>query len=122
MAGDNLLTASTLKPKVLASMQLADTSGHSVYSPPNGSSAIVKHGTLCNIGGATVNATVAVVPAGGIFDGTHRVMSAVPIAAGDSFPLKDYLGGACLGPGDAVYVQASVANVLDVILTGTEAS
>lgn len=117
----NLLQANALNPKVLCSVQLADTSAAAVYTAPGGGAAIIRHGTLCNVSGGSVTATVAIVPSGGTYDGSHRVLSTVPIAAGDTLPLRDFLAGACLGPGDAVYAQSSVGAALDVVLTGTEA-
>lgn len=73
-----------------------------------------------SVGGVAVPVTVAVVPSGGSFDGTHRVLSAFALAAGDTLDLRGYLTGAHLGAGDAVYVQAATANVIDVVITGTE--
>lgn len=118
----NLMQATSLLPKVLSSQQLPDTNQHPVYTCPANTAAILKHGTLCNVSGGSVTVTVAIVPNGGTYDGTHRILSALPLAAGDTFSLRDYVAGACLGPGDAVYVQAGTANAIDVTLTGTEAS
>lgn len=118
----NILKASALTPTLLASLQLADTSAHSVYAAPIGGAAIVKHGTLCNVTGAAVIVNVAVVPADSSYDGSHRVINSYSLAANDTLPLGDYLGNCHLGPGDAVYVAAGAANAIDVILTGLEAS
>ncbi len=116
----NLLGITSMLPKVLCSMQLSATTATTVYTVPAGSSAIVKHGVACNTGTASCNVTVSVVPSGGTADATHRVLSAFPLGAGDSLSLADYLGEANLGPGDFISAQASIAAVLDVILTGVE--
>lgn len=118
----NLLQANTLIPKVLASQQMSDTNPHAAYTAPDGGAAVVKHGTVCNIGAAAATVTIAVVPSGATYDGTHRVVSAYSVPAGDTLPLSEYLGNCHLGPGDAIYVQAGTANVIDVVLSGVEAS
>lgn len=120
MAGTDILNAVHMDPKVLYSGQLADAADHLLYAPAAGASAIVKHGTVCNVSGASVNVTVRVIPSGGSVDGSHTVISAYPLAAGDTLPLGDYLDGCCLGPGDAVHVQASAGGAVDVVLSGVE--
>lgn len=118
----NLIGVTSMLPKVLCSTQLSATTATTVYTAPAGSSAIVKHGVACNTSAAPVNVTLSIVPSGGTVDGTHRVISAFPLAAGDSLPLGPYIGGANLGPGDFISAQASVANVLDIVLTGVEST
>lgn len=118
----NLMAATSLLPKLLASIQLSATTATTVYTVPAGGAAVVKQGTLCNTGGSAVTVSVAVVPSGGTADGTHRLISGYSLAAGDTLPLRDYLGDLCLGPGDFIAVTASTANVVDVILSGSESA
>ncbi len=118
----NLTAITSMLPKVLYSGQLAGTAGVAVYTVPASTSAIIKHGTMCNVGGASVNVSLSIVPSGGSFDGTHLLIYQFPLASHDSLPLSEYLDGANLGPGDAIYVQASVAASVDVVVTGVESS
>jgi hypothetical protein len=63
---------------------------------------------------------LSLVQSGGTLgDGTHRVIYNQTIQANDTLLLKDFIGGAMLGPGDAIAGYASVANVLDIVVTGT---
>lgn len=118
----DVLTTAGVPPKILCSTQLAGTGAATVYTVPALRATVVKHGVVCNTGGVIVNVTLSIVPSGGTADGTHRVLSAVPVAAGDSFPLGPYIAGACLGPGDFISAQASVAAVLDIVITGIESA
>lgn len=118
----NLTAITSMLPKILASTQLAGTTGTAVYTVPTASSAIIKHGVVCNVGAAAVNVTVSIVPASGTFDGTHSVVYLYSLASHDSLPLGEYLAGANLGPGDAIYIQSSVAASLDVTVTGVESA
>lgn len=122
MAGTDLLAATHLTPQVLYSGQLPDAADHALFTVPAAESAVVKHAVACNTSGASVTLTVSIVPSGGAADGTHRVLSAMPIAAGDSLPLTDLLGEACLGTGDSIHAQASAATAIDLVITGVVAS
>lgn len=123
MAGTDLLNATHASPKVLASQQMADTTEDTVYTAPATGSAVLKHGTVCNVSGSTATVSVAVLKSGtATGSGQHRVLNAYPLAAGDTLPLGDYIDGCCLGPGDFVTVTAGTANAIDVILSGVEYS
>lgn len=71
---------------------------------------------------ATCVVSVSLRQAGQTADGTHRFVSGFPLPAGDSLSLKDYIGGAFLGEGESVSIQAGTANVLSVVLTGAVSS
>lgn len=118
----NLALATTLTPRILASVQLGTTSDATVYTVSAATTCVVKSGSLTNTGGSAITVSLSVIPAGGAVDGTHKVLSGLSIAAGDTFPLKDYIGEMCLGPGDSVHVIASTANAINVLLTGVESS
>lgn len=69
-------------------------------------------------------ATVVIhhIPAsGGALNGA-RVILQVPVLPGDSVPLTTYLANMQLGPGDALYIGASIANIINVSLTGVEST
>ena len=67
-----------------------------------------------------VTVYLSVIKSGGaVGDNTHRVISSYSLAANDSLALKDYLGGAMLGPGDAIAAYAQYAGAVDAIITGT---
>lgn len=67
-----------------------------------------------------VTVYLSLVQSGGtIGDGTHRVIHAQTIQPNDTLLLKDFIGGAMLGPGDVIAGYASVANALDIVVTGT---
>lgn len=56
---------------------------------------------------------------GALGDNTHRVVSSYTLAANDTLPLKDYLAGAMLGPGDFIASYAQYAGAVTAIITGT---
>jgi hypothetical protein len=63
---------------------------------------------------------LSILKSGGtIGDNTHRVVSSYSLAANDSLSLKDYLGGAMLGPGDAIAGYSTTAGAVDVVISGT---
>lgn len=70
--------------------------------------------------GFPITVYLSIVKAGGtIGDGTHRVIHGYSLQANDTLSLKDYLGGAMLGPGDAVAAFSSTGSAVDMVLTGT---
>lgn len=113
----NLLQVTSMLPQVLVTQQ--DASGEqTVYTCPASSTVKITQGTICNTSGAAVTTSVAVVRSGGTADGTHRVIAGYPLAAGDTLPLRDYLLGVQLGPGDFISVNCSVGSAVDVVLCG----
>lgn len=67
-----------------------------------------------------VTVYLSLVQTGGtIGDGTHRVIHSQTIQPNDTLLLKDFIGGAMLGPGDAITGYASIATALDIVVTGT---
>lgn len=67
-----------------------------------------------------VTVYLSVIKTGGeVGDNTHRVISSYSLAANDSLALKDYLGGAMLGPGDMISALAQYAGAVTAVITGT---
>jgi hypothetical protein len=108
--------------QILFSGRLSTTAATSVYTVPSAKTAKIAQGTVCNTSGATVNVTVSLLKSGDTADGTHAVISAYPLAAGDTLSLKDYIGGALLAELEAISVTAGTANVIDVAITGAVSS
>lgn len=114
------LNQATAHGRLLASVQVSATGDTTVYTAPAGKSVEVRHGTLCNVSGSAVTISLALIPFAGAADGTHRVVSNYPLAAGDTLPLRDYLNGAQLGPGDYVSINCATGAAVDVVLSGVE--
>jgi hypothetical protein len=106
---------------VLFSGQLGDTNEDTLYTAPASSSAIIKHGTLCNVSAGAVTVSVNVLRSGqATGTATHRMISAYPLAAGDTLPLADFMKDLSLGPGDFITAQASAAGAVVIVLSGVE--
>ena len=119
MAGNNVIAAASISPQVMVSQQLG-TADASVYTVPAASSAKVAQASLCNITASPVTVYLSIVQTGGtVGDGTHRIISGYSLAANDTLPLNDYIGGAMLGPGDRIAAYASTAGAVDLVVTGT---
>lgn len=119
MAGNNVIVAASISPQVILSQQLA-TSEAALYTVPAATSVKVAQATLCNITASAVTVYLSIVKTGGTMgDGTHRVIAGYSIAANDTLSLKDYVGGAMLGPGDFIAGYAGTASAVDIVLTGT---
>lgn len=119
MATPNLLQLTSMVPTVLVSTKDGTTTDAAVYTVPSGKAVKITSGSITNISGGAVTCGVSIVPAGGtVGDGTHKVVAdAFSLAAGDTLPL-DVLVGAMLGDGDIIGLHPSVANSVDIVLTG----
>jgi hypothetical protein len=111
-----------MQGKILSSQQLSVTTAVTVYTVPANTTTKITHGVICNTGATAAVINMSLVPSGGSVDGTHRIISGYNLAAGDSLPLGEYLSHAMLAPGDLVAVTTSVANAVDVVLTGAESA
>lgn len=119
MAGQNVIAATSISPQVLVSQQLG-TSEAAVYTCAAATSVKIAQATLCNITASPVIVYLSIVKTGGTMgDGTHRIISGYSLAANDSLALKDYIGGAMLGPSDVVAAYAGSASAVDLVITGT---
>jgi len=110
-----------LAGKILASGQVAGTSATTIYTVPASSAVKVASAVLCNVTGAAVTVTVAVVPSGQIVDATRTVVSAYSLAAGDSTPLTE-LVGALLDAGAVISITASAGAAINYLITGAVSS
>jgi hypothetical protein len=119
VANPSYLTLLTLKGQILYSGQLATTAATAVYTVPASTAVKLATCTICNTSAASVLVTVSLLKSGDTADSSHRVMSAYPLAAGDTVSLREYLSGAMLQEGESISVQAGTAAVLDVVLTGS---
>lgn len=108
---------------ILASSQVANaTTDTTIYTVPGTTTAVkIVTFSLTNRSGNAVTVTVSVVPLGGALDGTHVVMSAFPLAAGDSTKVTE-VEGALLDAGAFISVNVSAAASINYLLTGTVAS
>lgn len=118
MAANRLSQTSSLNKSLVNSY--APTTAAAAYTVPASSSADVFHGSVCNTSSGTAKLTLSILRSGDTFDGSHRVLSSYPVLPGDSLVLSDFLRGACLGAGDAIWWQADTANALAVVITGQE--
>ena len=105
--------------KVLYSGLLTTTNPTQLFVATGNGTVTITHGTVCNNSGSAVTVSVAVLKNGDSLDGTHYAISGYSLAAGDTLSLRDYLVGALLGHGDAIWATAGVANALSVILSGS---
>jgi hypothetical protein len=119
MAGQNVIVASSISPQILVSQQLG-TSDAAVYTVPASTSVKIAQASLCNTTASPVTVYLSLVQTGGtVGDGTHRVISGYTLAANDTLPLNDYIGGAMLGPGDRIASYAGTATAVDLVVSGT---
>lgn len=119
MANPSYLALTKSQGQILCSGQLTTTSPTAVYVVHPDKTAKIASGTVCNTSGSPVTISVSLLKSGDTSDGTHAVISGYVLAAGDTLSLTEYLGGAMLAENESVSVTASVANVIDVVLTGT---
>jgi hypothetical protein len=122
MANPDYLNLAHMYGQLLYSGQLSTTSATSVYTVPASTTVKIAQGTICNTSAAIVNITVALLKAGDTADGTHAVLSAYPLGAGETLKLKDYLGGHMLATGEAISVTVGTANAIDVVISGAVSS
>lgn len=119
MAGNNILVAGLISPQVLLSQQLG-TADAALYTVAAGQSVKVTQGTICNVTTSAVTVYLSIVKSGGtVGDGTHRIINAYSLAANDTLPLKDYISGHMLGPGDIIAGYAGTASAVDIVVSGT---
>lgn len=98
---------------------IAPTSAASpIYACPPSTAVVVKHLTVCNLTGAERWVSVYLVSAGGAVGGEHCVIRQKWVPARSTlFEAMSFV----LGPGDAVYAEASAAGSLNLILSGLSA-
>lgn len=115
--GLNMQTWVTTADALAGATSLAVASQTPNFAYPAGPGQTV----IQSVNGQTVQVSVHHVPNGGTLNGSHLVLS-YPLAPGDTLSLTSFLAGMNLGPGDAIYVGASVANAINVSITGVVSS
>lgn len=124
MAAPNLLgtpgaagSAASLIQQLIVAAQLTTTAETTIYTVAANSAVKLAQGTLCNTSAGSANISVSLVPSGGTAGASNRVLAALPLAAGDTLPLGDLIGGHMLGPGDFISALADTANAVTVVLS-----
>ena len=119
MAAPNVLALASLTQGILVSQQITVTTETVVYTVPANKAVKLAQGSLCNVTGSAVTVSLGLCPSGGtVGDGTHRVINNYSLAANDTLPLGDYIGGHMLGDGDKITVVCATANAVDVVISG----
>ncbi len=119
MPTPNLLAIKTVTPAVLVSLSAGVTTENVVYTVATNHAVKLAQGTLCNTSGGAVTVGLSIIPSGGSADQTHKIVpDSYSLGAGDTLPLGEFLKDHMLGDGDAIAVHASVANVIDVVISG----
>jgi hypothetical protein len=118
MAGNNIIVAASIEPKVIRSAYLPITTEAAQYTVPASTSVKVATATITNVTASAVTVSLSVVPAGGSLDGTHRVLNSYSLPANDTLELS-FLKGAMLGPGDFIGGLAGTASAVVLVLTAT---
>jgi len=118
MAGQNIIVAASVEPKVIRSAYLPITTEAAQYTVPASTSVKVASATICNVTASAVTVSLSLCPSGGSLDGTHRVISGYSLPANDTLELS-MLKGAMLGPGDIIGGLAGTASAVVLVVTGT---
>lgn len=118
MPAPNVLALASLTQALLVSQQLTTTTETTLYTVPANKAVKLAQGSMCNTSAGVVTVGIAIIPAGGTADGTHKVISGFKMDPNDTLSLGEYLGGHMLGPGDFISAIASIANVVDVVISG----
>lgn len=118
MAGDNVISATSIAPKVLRSAYLPITTEAAQYTVSSGQSVKVATATITNVTASAVTVSLSLVPTGGSLDGTHRILNSYSLQPNDTLDLS-FLKGAMLGPGDVIGGLAGTASAVVLVVTGT---
>jgi hypothetical protein len=117
MASNDLIAVTSMVGKVLSANTLT-TGSVDQLAPSANHGQIIKAALACNTTASTATLTVTITMSGG---SAKTIISAYPVAAGDTVPL-DELVGLCLGPGDKVSALAGTAASINLVISGTENS
>jgi hypothetical protein len=115
--------SANLAGTILAGGQVANaTTDTTVYTVPGSSAVKIATFSITNTSTtAAVVVSVSVVPSGGTVDGTHKVVSAYTLAAGDSTKITE-IEGAMLDTGALISINVDTAAKLNYLITGAVAS
>lgn len=118
MATKDFNTATlTAKYTFLEPTTTADTT---LYTVPASSTYKVQSLSLCNRHSTTLRVQVYVIPSGATLNVRHCIVRNLDMAFWETVSLQTIVAGMMLGEGDKISVNASVANVLSVHLSGVE--
>jgi len=118
MAGDNIIAATSITPKVLRSTYLPITTEAAQYTVAAGESVKVATASITNVTATAVTVSLSLVPTGASLDGTHRILHSYSLPPNDTLDLS-WLKGAMLGPGDVIGGLAGTASAVVLVVTGT---
>lgn len=110
MTTPNIFGLTTIKPITQPGAFVGTTDG-ALYTVGASKAAKVSTAALTNTTGAAVTVSISLVRSGGSAGDTNRFVKAYSLAANDSLPLGDYLGGGFLNEGDFVSAIASATGV-----------
>lgn len=114
--------SANLAGKILASGQIATANtATTAYTVPTASAVKIASASITNTDTSAITISLSVVPSGGTVDGTHVVISAYQLLAGDSTVITELLG-AMLDAGAAISITASTAAKLNYLFTGAVSS
>lgn len=122
MANPSYRAVTSMLGQILSSVRLDSTAWVAVYTVPDATTVKITRGTVCNTSGSPTNFSLGLLKSGDTNDGTHTVVLAEPVIAGDTVLLQDYLDGVMLASGESVWMESSHANALDVVLSGVVSS
>lgn len=120
MAGNNIIVAASIEPKVIRSTYVpTGTFDGTQYTVPSGQSVKIATATVTNITAAPVTISLSLAAVGqSTVDNSHRILSSYVLPANDTLELS-FLKGAMLGPGDFIAGAAGTGNAVVLVLTGT---
>lgn len=117
MAGDNIISATIIEPKVLRSAYLPTTEA-AQYTVAAGVSVKVATASITNVTGTQVTVSLSLAASGQAMDASSRVLNSYILPANDTLELG-MLKGAMLGPGDYIAGLSATASAVVLVVTGT---
>jgi len=118
MAGDNIISATSITPKVWRSAYLPNGVETAQVQVPAASSFKIATACITNVTASAVTVSISLAATGQFLDGTHRVLHNYSLPAGDTLELS-MLKGAMMGPGDIIGGLAGTAAAVVLVVTGT---
>jgi len=113
----NLYAPTSVAGGVLFGEELA-AGEQTILTVAPGLNVVLATGVVANLTGAAVAFGLSLVPAGGNATHARVVPASYTVPANDALPLRDFIGGALLGPGDFISAYAAGATELSLVLTG----
>lgn len=108
-----------VKPARLAGPIQLGTTISTLYTSAALTSTAISNAIANNQSAGVVTFTVHVVPSGDSATASNQVVSAIPLAAGESMIIGNLLNQV-LGPGDSIQALASAATSINVLLSGNK--